>query len=250
MSQSTSSQDLPKGWKQVDSKSRPGKAYYLHVKTGEKTWKLSHVHAKEREFRHKAAKAKTGARHDKGGSSSSSSKGSESVQALHILVKHSGSRRPSSWRQESITRNKAVAIAKMEGIRDKLVACAKENPDVRGYVCACYLGVCGMGFVHWGFVWRCREKKPFGSFSSKLPRKKAIAAGTSSAHICAVCAVRLMILSMHLRGGSAKRGGDLGRFTRGKMTPPFEAASFALKVGELSDLVESDSGIHVILRVA
>lgn len=49
---------------------------------------------------------------------------------------------------------------------------------------------------------------------------------------------------------SAKRGGDLGRFTRGKMTPPFEAASFALKVGELSDLVESDSGIHVILRIA
>lgn len=49
---------------------------------------------------------------------------------------------------------------------------------------------------------------------------------------------------------SAKRGGDLGSFTRGKMTPPFEAASFALKVGELSGLVESDSGIHVILRVA
>lgn len=49
---------------------------------------------------------------------------------------------------------------------------------------------------------------------------------------------------------SAKRGGDLGVFTRGKMTPPFEKASFVLKVGELSELVESDSGIHVILRIA
>lgn len=49
---------------------------------------------------------------------------------------------------------------------------------------------------------------------------------------------------------SAKRGGDLGPFTRGKMTRSFEKAAFALKIGELSDLVESDSGVHVILRIA
>lgn len=133
--QSTSTEELPHGWKQVDSKSRPGKSYFLHLKSGEKTWKLSHVHAKEREFRHKA-KAKAAASSSKKHSSSSKSgSGTESVHTLHILVKHADSRRPSSWRQESITRKKAVAVAKVEGIREKLVACAKENPEVCVVLC-------------------------------------------------------------------------------------------------------------------
>lgn len=49
---------------------------------------------------------------------------------------------------------------------------------------------------------------------------------------------------------SAKRGGDLGFFGRRKMQPNFEKASFALKVGELSDIVDTSSGVHVILRLA
>ena len=48
---------------------------------------------------------------------------------------------------------------------------------------------------------------------------------------------------------SAKRGGDLGFFGRRKMQPPFEDASFALQIGELSGIVESSSGVHLILRI-
>ncbi|KAH3672367.1 hypothetical protein WICMUC_004278 [Wickerhamomyces mucosus] len=47
---------------------------------------------------------------------------------------------------------------------------------------------------------------------------------------------------------SAKRKGDLGWFERGQMQPSFEQATFALKVGELSDIVETDSGVHLIER--
>jgi peptidyl-prolyl cis-trans isomerase D len=50
--------------------------------------------------------------------------------------------------------------------------------------------------------------------------------------------------------GSASQGGDLGLFTRDAMIKPFADAAFAMKVGEVSDVVSSDFGLHVIRLTA
>lgn len=46
--------------------------------------------------------------------------------------------------------------------------------------------------------------------------------------------------------GTASNGGDLDYFGKGMMTPPFEAAVFKLKADEISDVIETDFGFHII----
>jgi peptidyl-prolyl cis-trans isomerase SurA len=49
--------------------------------------------------------------------------------------------------------------------------------------------------------------------------------------------------------GSAKKGGELGMFKRGDMRIEFEAAAFKLKPGEVSDIVETEDGFHLIQMI-
>ncbi|NXI95307.1 PIN1 isomerase, partial [Psophia crepitans] len=109
------------------------------------------------------------------------------VRCSHLLVKHNQSRRPSSWRQEKITRTKDEALELING---------------KGYIQKIKSG-----------------EEDFESLASQFSD----------------CS-------------SAKAGGDLGAFGRGQMQKPFEDASFALRAGEMSGPVFTESGIHIILR--
>ncbi|XP_064616084.1 peptidyl-prolyl cis-trans isomerase NIMA-interacting 1-like [Liolophura sinensis] len=149
--------ELPEGWERRISRST-GKEYYLNIYSKESQWETPTEPANP---------------------------DMSSVQCSHLLVKHRESRRPSSWREENITRSKEEALEILNGYRAKIVAGEATLPELA---------------------------KQFSDCSS------------------------------------AKKGGDLGVFGKGQMQKPFEDASFALKVGELSEPVFTASGIHIILR--
>ncbi|KAG5485282.1 hypothetical protein CUR178_06645 [Leishmania enriettii] len=50
--------------------------------------------------------------------------------------------------------------------------------------------------------------------------------------------------------GSYACGGYLGAFGPGEMMKPFEDATKSLEVGQISDVVVTDSGVHIIKRIA
>ena len=107
------------------------------------------------------------------------------IRAAHLLVKHNGSRRPSSWKEQNITRSKEEAIDILKGYEEQI-----KSGD-----------------------------KTLGELAT-------------SESDCS----------------SARKRGDLGMFGKGQMQKEFEDAAFALKPGEISGIVETASGVHLIER--
>ena len=49
--------------------------------------------------------------------------------------------------------------------------------------------------------------------------------------------------------GSASKGGELGFVNRGDLVPEFERAAFKLDINEISEVIETDYGLHIIQMI-
>lgn len=127
--------------------------------------------------------------------------GPKQVRASHLLVKHNGSRRPSSWKEVSTTSSTDHILTdhyQPEITRSKEEAIA---------------------------ILREYESQINGD-----PEKfKELA-------------------TQHSDCSSHSAGGDLGWFGPGQMQKPFEEGAYSLEIGKISDVVSSDSGVHLIMR--
>jgi NIMA-interacting peptidyl-prolyl cis-trans isomerase 1 len=80
-------------------------------------------------------------------------------------------------------------------------------------------------------------EKELKMFEAKIRREGVESSFPTNAHERSDCS-------------SFGKNGDLGFFGRGAMQRPFEEAAFALQVGEMSSIVSTDSGYHLIFRIA
>ena len=85
-------------------------------------------------------------------------------------------------------------------------------------------------------------------FEATQPQKDSVLSQLQEARrrIAAGESFETLALQLSQDPGSAPVGCDLGYFSRGDMVAPFEEAAFALEVGEVSDVVETPMGFHLI----
>ncbi|KAG9127316.1 hypothetical protein FRC07_014849 [Ceratobasidium sp. 392] len=120
--------------------------YFFNTTTKESRWEAPEG-MKEEEIR-----ALPGADYLSGGDEETAGAPPGQMRASHLLVKHSGSRRPSSWKEPNITRSKAEAIdilkgyaAEINGDRNTFAKLASKHSDCSSYKAGGDLGWFGKG---------------------------------------------------------------------------------------------------------
>eukprot|EP01027_Heterolobosea_sp_BB2_P001349 GEZU01002061.1.p1 GENE.GEZU01002061.1~~GEZU01002061.1.p1 ORF type:complete len:156 (-),score=45.18 GEZU01002061.1:141-608(-) len=131
---------LPEGWIARESKSQPGRMYYYNIHTRQSQWEPP---------------------------TEASGYEDEEVRASHILVKHRDSRRPSSWREENITRSKEEALQILEGFLDQVKRDPSSFPKIAAEYSDCSSAKKGGDLGYFG---RGQMQKPFedAAFSLKV----------------------------------------------------------------------------------
>ncbi|KAF2100450.1 peptidyl-prolyl cis-trans isomerase ssp-1 [Rhizodiscina lignyota] len=171
---------LPPGWevRHSNSKNLP---YYFHPDSKESRWEPPDGSDPDK------LKIYMANYHSSSGINRAPVDGREGkIRCAHLLVKHRESRRPASWREAKITRQKQEAM------------------------------------------------------SIILGHEQRIRSGETSLGDLAVSESDC---------SSARKRGDLGFFGKGDMQKEFEDAAFALQPGEVSHVVETASGLHLIERL-
>jgi NIMA-interacting peptidyl-prolyl cis-trans isomerase 1 len=95
-------------------------------------------------------------------------------------------------------------------------------------------------------AYRSARRAPKGVTRSKTDAKAR--AGEALAKIRSGTAFEDAVSEYSDDAGSADRMGSVGKFHRDQMDPAFSAAAFALRVGQVSDVVETPFGFHIIKR--
>lgn len=163
-------------WERRESSKWKGHFYLYNRETGESKWEGDIFENKEQQQLQQGEE--------------------EKVQVLHLLVKHSLSRRPSSWRDEVISRSEEEALQRINALREEIIS------------------------------------------------KSAKASSGSMEDVFRRCCTTESDCS------SARNGGDLGTFGRGKMQKVFEDEAFSLGVNQLSsEAIKTDSGLHIVYRI-
>jgi peptidyl-prolyl cis-trans isomerase NIMA-interacting 1 len=169
---------LPKDWevRHSNSKNLP---YYFNSKTQESRWEPPEGADTDR------LKIYMAQHHSSKSTNADGTADEGKIRAAHLLIKHRDSRRPSSWKEQNITRSKEEAIEILKGHQEQI----------------------NSGSISLGDL--------------------AVSESDCS---------------------SARKRGDLGFFGKGAMQKEFEEAAFALKPNEMSGIVETASGVHLIQR--
>lgn len=191
--------------------------------------------------------------------------GPERVRASHLLVKHRGSRRPSSWKEVSLAFSHSLwqsrpAMSEHEGECRGLLGKALVADDLPLHASPPQANITRSKeeaiTILEGYEDLIRNDMPMFPELGQSSRHKPIATRRPSRTVLTpptrFCVHPIAFLSALTLSdcSSHSASGDLGFFTRGQMQKPFEDATFRLKVGELSNIVSTDSGVHLILRTA